>query len=230
METRGFMYRYELHAHTCECDKVATISGGQLVEEYHKAGYDGLVITDHYFSLFFDWFANELTNKTKDQIITRWLKGYYAAKERGKELQFTVLPGAEVRLKGSANDYLIYGLEEKDFYGLPYLHQLPTLEDVKKVLPSYALLVQAHPFRDRMLVHSPDCLFGIEGYNGSNPPIRNDLAKLFARHYQKPITSGSDCHHLNAVGKGGIVTPTPILCPADLSAVLQKGKYEVIEP
>ncbi len=224
------MYKYELHAHTCECDKVATISPKQLVEEYARGGYNGMVITDHYFSLFFDWFQEELENKTKEQIIARWLKGYYDAKEVGEKIGFTVLPGAEVRLKGSANDYLIYGLEEGDFYTLPYLHRMATIEDVVKALPSYALVVQAHPFRDRMLVHSPDCLFGIEGYNGSNPPIRNELAKLFAAHYGKPITSGSDCHHLNAVGKGGIITETPILTSADLSAVLGSGEFALIEP
>lgn len=224
------MYKYELHAHTCQCDKVATISGEQLVEAYHQGGYNGLVITDHYFSLFFDWFGEELTGKTKEEIITRWLKGYYTAKNAGEKIGFTVLPGAEVRFAGSANDYLVYGLEEQDFYTLPYLHQLKNLEELTKALPSYALVVQAHPFRDRMLVHSPECLFGIEGYNGSNPPIRNELAKVFASHYGKPITSGSDCHHLHAVGKGGIVTQTPILCPADLRLVLKEGRYTLIEP
>ena len=203
------MYKYELHAHTCQCDKVATISGEQLVEAYHQGGYNGLVITDHYFSLFFDWFGEELTGKTKEEIITRWLKGYYTAKNAGEKIGFT---------------------EEQDFYTLPYLHQLKNLEELTKALPSYALVVQAHPFRDRMLVHSPECLFGIEGYNGSNPPIRNELAKVFASHYGKPITSGSDCHHLHAVGKGGIVTQTPILCPADLRLVLKEGRYTLIEP
>ena len=224
------MYKYELHAHTCQCDKVATISGEQLVEEYAKAGYHGLVITDHYFSLFFDWFADELTGKTKEEIITRWLKGYHSAKKAGEKIGFTVLPGAEVRFAGSANDYLVYGLEEGDFYTLPYLHQLKNVEELIQVLPSHALVVQAHPFRDRMTVHSPENLFGIEGYNGSNPPIRNDLAKLFASYYGKPITSGSDCHHLHAVGKGGIITENPILCPIDLSLVLKEGKYSLIEP
>ena len=46
------MYRYELHAHTSECDLAAHASGAELVRIYHAAGYSGMVITDHYFSFF----------------------------------------------------------------------------------------------------------------------------------------------------------------------------------
>ena len=48
------MNKYELHAHTSECDLVAKLSGAELVRAYADRGYSGMVITDHYFSIFFD--------------------------------------------------------------------------------------------------------------------------------------------------------------------------------
>ena len=44
------------------------------------------------------------------------------------------------------------------------------------------------------------------------------------------MTSGSDCHGPWAVGKGGIITETPILTPIDLINTLQSGAYQLIEP
>ena len=44
---------FELHAHTSECDLAAHASGAELVRLYHAAGYDGMVITDHYFATFY---------------------------------------------------------------------------------------------------------------------------------------------------------------------------------
>ena len=60
--------------------------------------------------------------------------------------------------------------------------------------------------------------------------FRNQLAKVWAEHYGKAMTSGSDCHGPWAVGKGGIITETPILSPTDLINTLQSGAYQLIEP
>ncbi len=224
------MYKYEIHCHTSECDKVATLTGAELVRAYKDKGYSGMVITDHYFSIFFDWFKDELETKSHKEIITRWLKGYYSAKNEGEKTGFTVLPGAEVRIDGTINDYLVYGLEEKDFYTLPLLNRMKSIEEVMDILPDYALVVQAHPFRDNMTVHSPNRLFGIEVYNAGTEDFRNDLAGIFAKHYKKAMTSGSDCHHDYAVGKGGIITEKAILTPTDLITVLRKNEYKLITP
>ena len=41
------IYKYELHAHTHECDRGAVLGARELVQLYKDAGYDGIVITDH---------------------------------------------------------------------------------------------------------------------------------------------------------------------------------------
>jgi len=223
------MYRYEMHIHTAEGDIYAQISGAEIVRRYHDAGYSGLVVTDHYFSLFHEWFAHEIANAPHEKIIERWLRGYDAARNEGQKLGFTVLPGAEVRFDGQINDYLVYGVDEEFFYHAPLLHQLQSLQELIDILPDGAVVVQAHPFRDNMTVCDPAPLFGIEGYNAGTDPFRNEMAKIFAAHYHKKITSGSDLHNQDALAKGGIQTLRKIVCPKDLVAVLKDGAYSIIE-
>ncbi len=224
------MHKYELHAQTSNCDLCAKLSGDALVRAYHEAGYSGIVITDHYFSLFFDWFENELSGLCHKGIIDRYLHGYYSAKNEGEKLGFDVLCGAEVRLPDTINDYLLYGMQEKDFYELPLLCRLQNLKELRAALPEYVLIVQAHPFRNAMTVTDPSPLFGIEVYNGGTEEYRNAMALDFAKHYGKAMTSGSDCHKQSAVAMGGILTDARISSPTALTEVLRSGKYSLIKP
>lgn len=223
------MYNYDLHIHTAECDKVAKVGGAEIVRLYKDAGYDGLVITDHYFDLFFDWFRDEINTNDKANVINRYLRGYYSARNEAEKIGFTVLCGAEVRLDNTINDYLVYGLEEQDFYHLPLLNRLQSVEELSAVLPDNALIVQAHPFRNKMTVCSPSNIFGIEGYNGGTEKFRNEMAKIFADHYNKPITSGSDFHEVSHLAKGGIITSKKIDTHIDLVNILRGGDYKIIE-
>lgn len=224
------MYKYELHAHTSECDLVARLSGAQLVRAYAEQGYSGMVITDHYFSIFFDWFGKELEGATHRQIMDRWLRGFDSARNEGEKIGFTVLPGAEVRIDGTINDYLVYGLEVEDLYRLPLLNRMSSIDEVLDILPDYTCVVHAHPFRNSMTVRDPSRFFGIEVHNGGTEPFRNALAQTWAEHYGKAMTSGSDCHGPEAVAQGGITTDTPIYTPADLTNILRCGKYQLIKP
>ena len=223
------MYKYDLHIHTAECDKYAWVGGAEIVRRYKDVGYDGLVITDHYESRILDWMKDEIGTSDKEKIINRFLRGYYSARNEAEKIGFTVLCGAEVRFDNNINDYLVYGLEEQDFYHLPLLNKLQNVEELSAVLPKNAIIVQAHPFRNNMTVCSPDNLFGIEGYNGSTEKFRNEMAKMFANHYNKVITSGSDFHEISKLAKGGIETREKINSHIDLVNVLKNGDYKIIE-
>ncbi len=223
------MYRYDLHIHTAECDLAASVPAAEIVRLYHNEGYNGLVITDHNFSIFFDWFGEELAGKSHKEITERWLRGYYEARNEGERLGMTVLPGAEVRFDGTINDYLVYGLTEDFFYNAPQLNRLKNLNELLAVLPEDVCVVQAHPFRVNMTVIDPTPLFGIEAYNGGTEMYRNHLAKDLALHYKKPMTSGSDFHHVSHLARGGIMPRTKTEPPADLVSVLKKGAYSLIE-
>ena len=224
------MYRYELHAHTCECDRDAHLSAKELVHLYKDAGYDGMVITDHYIERFYTiWFPEEVEGLSHEQQVARWLKGFRTARDEGRKIGFTVLPGAEVRFNGYPNDYLLYGLNEEFFFSVPRLNELKNLDELLALMPEKACVVQAHPFRDDMVVANSRGLFGIEVFNGGTEKIRNDMAEMFAAHYGLAMTSGSDIHDPSRLAKGGIITERRICTPEDLSAVLRSGEYVRIE-
>lgn len=223
------MYKFELHAHTSDCDKMAEVSGAELVRAYFEVGYSGMVITDHYASFFLNWFSDEFDISNHKAVIDRYLKGYFSARNEGEKIGFTVLCGAEVRLDGDPNDYLVYGLEEKDLYSLPLLNALPDVETLSSILPKSAIIVQAHPFRNNMRVCSPEFFFGIEAHNGGTEPFRNEMAREYAKHYKKALTSGSDTHSMDAVGLGGIMTDEKIESSSQLVNLLHRGKYSLIE-
>lgn len=223
-------YKYELHSHTKECDRGALLSASELVYLYKEAGYDGIVITDHYIERFYTrWFPEDVKGLTHKQQVRRWLKGFYAAKEAADQIGFTVLPGAEVRFDGYPNDYLVYGLNEDFFYTAPRLNELKSIDALLAILPLDVCVVQAHPFRDGMAVANPKGLFALEVYNGGTEKFRNEMAKQFAIHYEMPMTSGSDIHGIDRLAKGGIMTDTKIKTPEDLIAVLRSGQYTLIE-
>jgi predicted metal-dependent phosphoesterase TrpH len=225
------VYKYELHSHTHECDRDARLSAGELVQAYKDAGYDGIVITDHYIERFYTrWFPEDVAGLPHEQQVRRWLRGYYTAKEAGDKIGFTVLPGAEVRLDSGPNDYLLYGLNADFFYTVPRLNECASLQELLALMPEGVCVVQAHPFRDDMVVQSPNGLFGIEVFNGGTDAFRNELARLYAQHYQLPMTSGSDIHSMNRLAKGGIMTEHRIRTPEDLRAVLRSGEYTLITP
>ena len=223
-------YKYELHTHTHECDRCAHLSAAELVRLYKEVGYDGMVVTDHYIERFYrSWFPDEVAGLSHKDQVARWLRGYYAAKEEGEKIGFTVFPGAEVRFDEGPNDYLIYGLREEFFYTVPRMNEVGGVEQLLKLLPEGVCVVQAHPFRDGMEVTTPKGIFGLEVFNGGTERFRNELARQFAAHYGLPMTSGSDIHGMNRLAKGGIETDRRITTPEELSAVLRRGEYRLIE-
>lgn len=224
------MYKYELHAHTHECDRDAHLSARELVHLYKETGYDGIVITDHYIERFYTlWFPEDVKGLTHEQQVKRWLKGYYTARDEGEKIGFTVLPGAEVRFDGYPNDYLIYGLHEEFFYTVPRLNEIKNVDELLSLMPENACIVQAHPFRNDMIVANPRGLFGMEVYNGGTEKFRNEMARQFAGHYGLAMTSGSDIHGMNRLAKGGIMTERRIQTPEELVSVLRTGEYSLIE-
>ncbi|MBQ8189263.1 MAG: PHP domain-containing protein [Lachnospiraceae bacterium] len=224
------VYKYELHAHTSECDRDARLSARELVHLYKEAGYDGIVITDHYIERFYTlWFPEEVEGLTHEQQVRRWLKGFYTAREEGEKVGITVLPGAEVRFDDYPNDYLIYGLHEDFFYTVPRLNELKNVNELLALMPEKACVVHAHPFRDEMVVANPKGLFGIEVFNGGTEKFRNEIARQFADYYGIAMTSGSDIHGTDRLAKGGIMTKRRIQTPEDLVSILRSGEYSLIE-
>lgn len=217
-------YKYELHCHTKEVSRCGKISVEELVKKYRNAGYSGIVLTDHYSPMTFN--PNELFSKTK--AISHYLKAYREAKKYSDE-NFTVLLGMELRFYGTVNDYLVYGVNEKMLYRLPFLLPLYLKKASRLLHNEGCLIIQAHPFRKFITRADPQYIDGVEVFNGKNTPDKNEKAIKWAEQENFSIkTSGSDCHNDSNFALGGIITEEPIRNNDDLIRILKSGKYKLI--
>lgn len=221
--------KFELHAHTSQSSHCGRVPAAEGVAAYKRAGYSGVVITDHFEPTNVECFPGTPIERAKT-----WLGGYEASKAAGDLLGIAVLFGLEARLPDYTgdNDYLIFGVEPSFVLENPELYRLdlPGLHELCKA--HGALLIQAHP--NRLACCSPAdtrYLDGLEVFNG-NPrqDNHNDLTRAMANAEPRLIrTSGSDFHRPEDLARGGIDTGRSIRTSKDIAECLRSGDYTIIE-
>ena len=222
-------YKTELHCHSGVVSACGHLSPERIVERYVEQGYTTLVITDHMSRSTFEM-GNYGGEDDWNRKIDFFLNSYKLLQQAAAG-KLNILLGMEVRIdKHHATDYLGYGVTE-DFLrahtGLLSYH----LKDFSKaVRQAGMLLVQAHPFRDHMVVTPPRYLDGVEIYNGHvmHPAFRNRMAAAWAEHYDLIPTSGSDLHTEDMMISGGIETDEPIKTNEQLLDVLRSRSYNIL--
>lgn len=135
------LYKYELHCHTGCVSRCGRVEPEEIVKLYIEKGYDGIVVTDHYSPMTFE--PNWCPQKQIDFYLSGYRRMKAEAEKSGKD--FTVLLGMELRHYGTANDYLIYGIDEGFLYGAGNLMK-PWEKKMYSLCHSKGFLVfQAHP-------------------------------------------------------------------------------------
>ncbi|NLY91263.1 MAG: PHP domain-containing protein [Firmicutes bacterium] len=218
-------FRIDLHVHTRETSFCGRTEGRLVADLYKKAGYDGIVITDHYNKGFFRKLPKGLTWSEK---IDHFLRGYRNAREEGEKIGLTVLLGIELKFFDSPQEFLIYGLDEAFLKKYPELYRMGIrkFREFSKQLPPHEeiLIYQAHPFRPGLTPAPLELIDGIEIYNG-NPRqnSRNHLALAFARRNNLKMISGSDFHRHPDLARGGVILPTAVKDSHELVRVLKNS-------
>ena len=211
------MYLFETHCHTSESSACGEIQAREVVDRYMEAGYDGLVITDH-FNVWNVLERPEAAGKPWSEQVHRAFLGYRNAKEAAGD-RLTVLCASELRFRENENDYLVYGMTEEFLAAHPDIFDWGIREFSRVSRIEGFLLAQAHPFRNGMQVVSPSLLDMIEVFNGHpGHDSRNSIAQAWARLHGLPGISGSDCHFASAVGRGGVLLSEK---PADMAALIR---------
>ena len=196
------MFRIDTHMHTSETSACGNIRAKDEVRLYHQAGYQGMIITDHYYEGFF----RPLGKMSWEDKIDRYLYGYRIACEEGAKLGMKVFLGLELRFTEGPNDYLVYGMSEEYLRNHKELYELGLMKFRELIKDEDILIVQAHPYRKWMTVMSPAKIHGIEVYNGNaRHDSRNELALAYAKEHNLYMTSGSDFHELEDLSRGGMV-------------------------
>ncbi len=212
------IYKYDLHIHTSEVSGCGKIKSKDIVKMYKDIGYDGLVITDHYYEGFFENIKDSSWNKKAEDFLI----GYRTAHEEAQKLNLKIFLGMELRFSGSENDYLVYGIDENFLLNNPELYKL-SLEKFKELIKDKEIVIyQAHPFRTNCFSVDPQLLNGVEVYNGNQRANSyNNQSYESAKKNNLLMVSGSDFHEKEDLATGGIITNERINDNKELVKILK---------
>ena len=220
------MFKIDTHVHTLETSACARIEARETVRLYKESGYQGIIITDHYYDFYF----SNLMELPWERKIDQFLSGYYNAREEGSKQGLKVFLGLEIRFTESPNDYLVYGITEEFLKEHKELYALGLKEFKKRIEKEDILIIQAHPFRKHMIAAEPQDIHGIEVYNG-NPRhnSHNELALAFAKKHSLLMSSGSDFHEMDDLARGGMIFKHEINTSSDfLNALRERSALELL--
>lgn len=194
-------YLFEPHCHTGEFGWCARVPAAELVADYEAAGYDGVIITNHYFDRGFA----EMHGSSWPGLVDIYLAGYDAACRAVSRPDFQVLLGLELRFHDHMNDFLVYGVDRDFLIEYPELYRM-TVSSFRPFADRHGLcFIQAHPYREGNEPVPTRYLHGLEVYNG-NPrhDNGNEHAAASARRHGLLEVASSDYHRREDLGYGGI--------------------------
>lgn len=232
-------FKTELHCHTGDVSVCGQCSAEYIVSRYVDAGYNTLVVTDHFnrhtFSLsnkYLGFLQKNNLDASWEGMIDFFLSGYRHIKEVAGD-RLNVLLGMEFMpwVSCSKNDFLLFGVTEEWLKASPFLPRLTYSELAIYAHACGLKIYQAHPFRVDAMISDPRYLDGIEVYNGTvNVNSNNCIADFWAgRHGLKKI-SGTDFHETIHQTVGGILTDAPITTNQQLLEVLDsQDNYTLVK-
>lgn len=223
-------YIYETHCHCVQCSLCAQSTSQMLVRAYKKAGYAGLVLTDHFI------FGHTAVpaNLPWEQRMRRYYQAYLDAKAVGDQLDFDVIFGFE-HAYGDGKEVLIYGVELDFLLVNPDIPTLTLDELVQRVHEAGGIVIQAHPYRNRWYMNMAvgpraDLVDGIEVHNACNGPGEDPQALALARKKDYIITCGGDIHSIDApeIGCAGVVLPYRVRTSKDFADALKRRDHKYL--
>ena len=186
------MYLYETHLHTCQSSACGRSTGAQHVRYYKDIGFQGIIVTDHFFG------GNTCVprNLPWRERVNMFCAGYEDALCEGQKCGLDVFFGWE---QGYGDDeYLVYGLDKAWLLDHPEVEHWTRREQLDGVHRYGGCVVQAHPFRTRDYIRHVRLghryCDGAEIANAANGALNDAYALPYARHFHLAMTAGSDNH------------------------------------
>ena len=227
MKKETNVYRYELHCHSSEISPCGRLKAEKLAELYIRAGYSGIVLTDHFRKDLIE----SLPGKDWKEKRISMLEPYRRLKKRYENTDFWIGRGLELRFGTNENDFLLYGFAEELFLEEGERWPFMTLGEFYKAYKNQMLIIQAHPNRDEICFpESLEYLHGIEVKNTCpRHENHNDRSRKMADEYPRLIaTGGSDCHRPEDAAGSGIGTVDLIRTDQELIQRLRAREYRIL--
>lgn len=224
------MIKLETHCHCLGGSGCAHSSVDILLDEYKKAGYGGIVLTNHIHPAFYYGYYPDGDKRAKlDYFFGLYDDFCVKAKEKG----IKPFLGAEIYVKTPPNtfaEYLIYGFDRKLLYDSPVLLEFSQEELFRWAEKNGVFVCQAHPFRRSVKLGDPKFMHGVESFNGHvGHESRNYLAEKFCKENNLIATSGTDYHDPQQPITGGIYMPDDVDTDEQLVKYLFKGEHALIK-
>ncbi len=219
------MFKYEMHVHSREGSACGSSGIRELVRAYHRAGYQGLVLTDH--------FVHGNTAIARDlpwpEQMQRYYDVYLLARQEAENLDFDVIFGLEDGY-GQGKEVLIYGIDLAFLVSHPELDRASLADWTRLAHEAGGLVIHAHPHRDRAYVTpnvAPryDLCDGLEVYNAGDSHAANAKARADGGSLGLIQTSGGDTHWVDdgKIGLAGMLFPERIRNGQALVQALRSG-------
>ena len=203
------MYKTEAHLHTYPVSSCAQLTPVEQVRLFKEAGYDTVIVSDHFSSHHFKKLGEHLTFAEK---VDKLCDAYLEAKAEGDRIGLTVL--FSVELSFHKNHYLLYGVT-REFLKLREDIFDIDIDELYAHLKSHGItIIQAHSHRAEKCVPHPHHVDGFEINFNLRKDNYNERTVKVAKEYDLPLTIGSDAHRPEDVG---------------ISATLSEEKIESIE-
>ncbi len=220
------VYKYETHLHTSPVSKCAYADVRENLEFYKELGYDGVFITNH----FLDGNIGIDADVPYEEKIRFYFSDYEKALDISGEIGIKVFLGVELSYKGT--DFLIYGLDKEWYLKNPQIMDMKKSEELKFMMDSGALVIQAHPYREAGYIDHirlfPQCVHGVEVINANRTDLANDMAKHYANSYNMLKTAGTDNHIGKRQSKlAGMSFDHPLKDEYDFIESIKNGKSDI---
>ena len=221
------MYKIETHLHTCHSSPCGKVDAGTIAQLYAEAGFHGIIVTDHFFHYTC---RPHCWNIPYQDYFKVFIEGYYQLCRAAEPYGLKIYKGAEVRFDENFNDYLLLDYPD-ELLSDPLSVFSMGLETFSPLCrQAGALLIQAHPFRDKNTPVAPSLVDGYEVKNASPRAANHDelTVEFLAKQPGKLQLCGSDFHRLEDVGCGGIETAVLPENEAALVTLLRSGAYTLL--
>ena len=218
---KKYKYNYDLHVHTSPVSTCADFSPEETVRKYSDAGFDGFVLTNH-FNL-----GVMGVHTDKKDFAKYYLNDYYEAKAAGEKAGLDILLGMEIRFPENTNDYLVYGISEEDVYRATEFLESDYKTFYREFKSDKNIIIQAHPFRNNIVLADLDYIDGIEVFNmhpGHNSRIAL-AAKLVKENPRLLIAGGTDFHHEGHEGMCAMCTETRVTDSFDIAEIISARNF-----
>ena len=195
-------FLYETHMHTCQASACGKSTGTEHARFYKEQGFDGIILTDHFFG------GNTSIDRSLpwEKRIDLFWSGYEDAKEEGDKIGLDVFFGLEQNIH--FDEYLIYGLTKEYMKAHPEMEHWTRRQQLEEVHRAGGCVIQAHPFRirdymDRIRI-GVGYSDGIEVANAGNEPLDDARAWRYGQEKGLVMTAGSDNHRSPATTLFGV--------------------------